>query len=105
MNVGEIIAVVLVSIAAITTIAGVIYTQSEFRRNQELIKAINELSRSPDLEVVTRCKNCKYSQECKDIFEDKPYYVCYRIAAWRVLPDDYCSMAKPKEEAHGMDKM
>lgn len=89
---------ILIIIISVLFFAAYIYslisTMKTIESTNEVIKAIQEMEKSGDLELVTRCRNCQYAKNKNgDLIcewdSDEVIYVC---------PNDYCSMAKPKEE-------
>ena len=89
MSVTEIIIFVLGAGVAITAILNMAMTSIEFHRNMKSAKEELIRLKERDVEVVTRCKNCKhYNTENKDCI----YYGVY------VRPSDYCSYGVPKEK-------
>lgn len=61
---------------------------------RELFNELNSVA------PVVRCKKCKYYDEIEDA--DMPgYRECHYFSSWAtahyMLPEDYCSCAKPKE--------
>lgn len=102
MSFSNILIIVISVLAVAAYIYSFISTMKTAESIREVNEAIQEMEKSGDLELVTRCKNCQYAKNNHgDLFCNKweTDVVIY------VYPNDYCSMEKPKEESHGMDKM
>lgn len=88
MNTGDIVLLIASGAVIVVLIMGVISTTISAKYEAYMIGAIKELSKHPDLEIVTRCKDCEYFEENSK----NSYCIC------GVDPLDYCSRGKPKEK-------